>query len=145
MRRMGKPEVPLPNGAGVIARMGDQPTTAELLADFEATLLEMDAARIELGGSPSTWNQLMNRAQSLQLVLRETPEGRAGITALVGSEVPTVRLSAAAYALFWDEPIARAELERQMNDPGLASIDAKYTLREFDRGTLSTTWEPKHR
>jgi hypothetical protein len=125
--------------------MRDEPTTAELLVEFEATLLEMDAARIELGGSPKTWNRLMDRAQSLQLKLREVPEGRAGITALVRSEVPTVRLSAAAYALFWDEPIARAELERQMNDPGLASIDAKYTLREFDRGTLTMTWEPKRR
>jgi hypothetical protein len=125
--------------------MRDQPTTVELLAEFEATLLEMDAARIELDGSPKAWNRLMDRAQSLQLKLREAPEGRAGITALVGSEVPTVRLHAAAYALFWDEPIARAELERQMNDPGLASIDAKYTLREFDRGTLTMTWEPKSR
>lgn len=123
--------------------MGDPPTTNELLADFEATLLELDAAQIERGGSPQVWNRLTDRAQSLQLVLRESPEGRAGITTLVGHETASVRLAAAAYALFWDEPVARAELERQMNDPGLRSVTAKYTLREFDRGKLSMTWQPK--
>ena len=87
----------------------------------------------------------MNRAQTIQLVLRESPEGRAGITALVASDVSTVRLHAACYALVWDEPVARAELERQRDDPGLASIDAKWTLREFDRGHLDNTWVPKGR
>ena len=99
--------------------MSDEPETAALLARFEATLIELEAARIEAGGSPKQWNCLMNRAQSLQLRLREIPDGRSGITALIASDVPTVRLAAATYALFWDEPIARAELERQMTDPGL--------------------------
>lgn len=125
--------------------MGDQPTTAEVLSSFEETLLALHEARIEVGGSAKPWNRLMNRAQALQLVLRETPEGRAGITALVASDVSTVRLHAACYALSWDEPIARAELERQMDDPGLASVDAKWTLRAFDGGRLDNTWIPKDR
>ena len=37
---------------GIIAHMRDQPTTGELLAEFEATLLKMDAARIETGRFP---------------------------------------------------------------------------------------------
>jgi hypothetical protein len=125
--------------------MTARPTTAELLSEFEETLLALDAACIELGGSAKPWNRLMNRAQAIQLALRETSEGRAGITALVASDVSTVRLHAACYALSWDEPIARAELERQMADPGLASVDAKWTLREFDRGRLDNTWIPKDR
>jgi len=123
--------------------VGDQLSTAEQLAELEAALLEMDQVSVERGGSPQAWNRLTDRAQSLQLVLRETPEGRAGITALVGHGSATVRLAAAAYALFWDEPVARAELERQMNGPGLGSINAKYTLLEFDRGTLSMSWRPR--
>lgn len=130
---------------GILTRMGDQPTTAELLARFEETLLALHEARIEEGGTAKPWNRLMNRAQTIQLVLRESPEGRAGITALVASDVSTVRLHAACYALVWDEPVARAELERQRDDPGLASIDAKWTLREFDRGHLDNTWVPKGR
>jgi hypothetical protein len=122
--------------------MGDAPRTAAVIADLEAILLEMDSARVERGGSPQAWNRLMDRAQSLHLVLRQTPEGRSGITALVAHENATVRGAAAAYALFWDEPVARAELERQMKDPGMRSVEAKYTLREFDRGTLSPTWQP---
>jgi len=80
--------------------MTDGPETAELLARFKATLIELDAAQLENGGSPKQWNRLLNRAQSLQLDLRETPERRAGITALLGSALPTVRLMAATYALF---------------------------------------------
>ena len=40
----------------------------------------------------------MLQAQTIELVLGETPEGRAGTTALVGSKVSTMRLHAARRA-----------------------------------------------
>lgn len=89
--------------------------------------------------------KFLGGAQALQLVLRETPGGRAGITAFVAADLSTVRLHAACYPLSWDEPVARAELKRQMDDPGLASVGAKWTLRAFDGGRLDNTWISKDR
>jgi hypothetical protein len=89
-----------------------QDDVAGLLAGFEATLLEMAENRIESGGNPRKWSRLVNRVQSLQLRLRESPEGRAGIATLIAHPVLTVRQWAASYARFWDEPAARAVLER---------------------------------
>ena len=53
-----------------------------VLPDERATLLAMDRERIESGGTPRAWNRLVNQLQKLHLELRETPEGRAGITAM---------------------------------------------------------------
>jgi hypothetical protein len=118
---------------------------SELLVEFEATLVEMGAGGVERGGDPRKWNRMVDRVQSLHLRLRETPGGRAGITALASHAVPTVRQWAAGYALFWDEPVARAALEREMAaDPkGLAAFEISITLREFDAGRLNTEWRPR--
>jgi hypothetical protein len=103
----------------------------------------MDATRVDRGGNPRRWNRLVNRAQSIHLLLRATAEGRAGIVGLIGDDVPTVRQWSAGNALAWDEPLARAELERQAEGDGLAAMEAKMTLRQFDAGRQDTTWEPK--
>jgi hypothetical protein len=47
------------------------------------------------------------------------------------------------HSLFWDEAIARDELEAQAASKGLGTVDAKYTLREFDRGRLNMVWQPR--
>jgi hypothetical protein len=119
--------------------------TEDLLQQFRDTLVEMDRGRVETGGNPRQWNRLVNRVQTLQLALRETAEGRAGITAFVGDEVATVRQWSASLALAWDEPVARAELEREATGSGLGAMEAKIILREFDTGRLNMTWEPKTR
>ena len=114
-----------------------------VLPDYRATLLAMDRERIESGGTPRAWNRLVNQLQKLHLELRETPEGRAGITAMAHDPNPAVRGWAAAHSLFWDEAIARDELEAQAASKGLGTVDAKYTLREFDRGRLNMVWQPR--
>jgi hypothetical protein len=54
-----------------------------------------------------------------------------------------VRLLAATHALFWDEALARAALERlSAMQPGIADFEAKTTLREYNAGWLDTTWKP---
>ena len=56
---------------------------------------------------------------------------------------PAVRRWAAAHSLFWDESAGRTALEAQAASGGLGAVDAKYTLREFDRGRLDMTWQPR--
>jgi hypothetical protein len=117
--------------------------TDDLLRRFRETLVEMDSGRVEAGGDSRKWNQLVDRLQSLHLRLRESPEGRAGITSLMSDDIDTVRQWSAAMALAWDELMARAELARQANGQGLVAMEAEITLREFDAGRLNMTWEPK--
>jgi hypothetical protein len=63
---------------------------------------------------------------------------------LISDDNPTVRQWSAGNALAWDEPTARAELERLAAQPhGLGGFEAEITLREFDAGRLNTTWQPK--
>ena len=126
MRRMAEPNEP----------------TADLLHLYRDALVEMGGSRVEAGGDPRRWNQLVDRAQALHLRLRESPEGRAGITALVADQNRTVRQWSAGNALAWDEAIARSELERLAQGGGVEGFEAEITLREFDAGRLNTTWEP---
>lgn len=124
---------------------GPNATTAELLAQLEATLLAMHGARVEAGGRPGSWNRLVDKAQRLHLALRTSAEGREGITALMSHNCDTARGWAATWALFWDEPLARAELERQGAQASLTALSARTTLSEFDAGRLDPTWQPETR
>ncbi len=121
----------------------DPAPTGVLLEQLRTTLLDMHANRIEAGGTSRTWNRLFNQAQALHLILRERPDGREGISALLASDVETVQMSAAAWSLSWDEARARQVLTELEAADGLVAVDAKWTLREFDRGRLNTTWEPR--
>jgi hypothetical protein len=63
---------------------------------------------------------------------------------LIDHEVITVRQWAATHALFWDEGVARTELQRQAaGESSIGEFEAKIILREFDAGRLDTTWNPK--
>jgi hypothetical protein len=65
----------------------------------------------------------------------------------MGDPRPVVRAWASGHALFWDEAKARSVLEALRDDPrgGLVSVDAKYTLREFEKGNLNPSWDPSAR
>jgi hypothetical protein len=115
----------------------------QVLREYRMTLLAVHRVLMESGGAPRAWNRLVNRLQKLHLELRDTSEGRTGITAMIQDPNPTVRGWAAAHSLFWDEAVARAELESQTVSGRLAAVDAKYTLRELDCGRLNMTWEPR--
>lgn len=79
----------------------------------------------------------------LHLVVRQTSEGRDGITALMGDECLTVRQWSATNALAWAPQKARAELMREVEAGRRGAFEAKVTLREFDAGRLNTVWKPK--
>ncbi len=119
-------------------------TVAEWARAYREELSAMDS--VLLGGNRSrAWNRHVNEAQRAQLRLRQSPEGRAAITALIADPVSTVALWAATHALFWDERVARAHLAAVAASEGIAGLDARMTLREFDAGRLRTDWEPKRR
>jgi Tfp pilus assembly protein PilN len=119
---------------------------SEMVAKYRATLIEMDANRIEVGGIPERWNRLVNRLQALQLKLRETPDGQASITELIDDENATVRAWSATFALAWEPRRAVAALEALAeSNEGLTSFYARVTLSEYRKGRLRTDWDPKDR
>jgi hypothetical protein len=120
----------------------------ELLSQYRSTLIEMHENRVEVGGKPRSWNRLVNKMQSLHLSLRETTDGRAGITDLaLNGDNETVRGWSAANALAWDATSVRPVLESQAQDGGLglSRLSAETVLKEFDAGRLKTDWVPKGR
>ena len=132
--------------SGNIYRVVEPADTEDLLQRFHATLLAMDAARVEVAGQPRNWNRLVDQLQWLDLQLRETDAGRAGISGFLQDDNVTVRQWAAAFALAWEPASARPELERQAaNEPGLTGFNAKIALQEFDAGRTVFTWIPKRR
>jgi hypothetical protein len=86
---------------------------------------------------------LVDKMQAFHLELRETSEGRDGITSLIGDECVTVRQWSATNALAWAPREARAELSRAVEEGGPGALEAQVTLREFDAGRLNTAWKPK--
>lgn len=88
--------------------------------------------------------RLVNDLQSVQLQLRDCPEGREGISAFLTDENVTVRQWSAGFALTWDQAPARAALEQLAGDErSIAGFEAEITLRGFDAGRLNMTWRPK--
>jgi len=117
----------------------------DLLRGYQAVLVDMRGHRVGQGGQPRKWNRLVHKMQRLQLRLRESAEGRDGITALA-LHAPNVSAQswAAVHALAWDPASVRPLLEMQAaDDTSLSGLDAKMALREFDAGRLDTTWLPK--
>lgn len=123
--------------------MGQQPGVADLLQTYRETLLAMHECRVLSGGDPNRWNSLVDNVQSLHLELRESAEGRDGITSLIDDDCVTVRQWSATNALAWAPREARAELTREVEEGGVSAFEAKVTLREFDAGHLDTAWKPK--
>ena len=117
-------------------------TVDELIARYRRALASMDSMSIENDRGARTWNSEVNQVQRAQLALRETPEGRAAITALIDDAVPTVARWAASHALFWDEAKARRYLEAERS---AGRLDAATTLKEFDAGRLRHDWLPARR
>lgn len=120
-------------------------TTGETIAAFAATLEAMSQSRVDRGGDPDTWNGLVNNLQRLQLTLRQTEEGRSGISDLMDSQDATARTWSATFALFWDEPRAREVLSAEVSAAGFTGFESKIALREFDAGRLNMEWQPPKR
>lgn len=117
-------------------------TLAEWRDQYRRELVEIDSVRLADDPGARRHNRHVNRMQQAHLVLRETGEGRAAISALIDDPVPTVAVWAATQALFWDEARARARLEGFVEANDLHAFESQITLREFDAGRLKTDWQP---
>jgi hypothetical protein len=123
--------------------MSQAPPVSELLKEYRDALLSMHRSRIGAGGDPHHWNRLVNKMQALHLQLRESPEGRDGITSMIRDECLTVRQWSATNALAWDPGVARTALLQEIETEGPGAFEAQVTLREYDAGRLNTVWRPK--
>jgi hypothetical protein len=130
-------------------RVDEPPEVKRAITKYTATLTAMAELPRQAGAAESSrrWNRLANELQRQHLILRETPFGQQAISALMEDPRPVVRVWAAGHALFWDEANARSVLEALRDAPGagVGSIDAKYTLIEFDEDRLNPAWEPPAR
>ena len=89
--------------------MGDASAAARLLARYR------EAAELTADPEPGVAQQAAHDAHELYKQLRETAEGRAGLTALMLDPHPQVRRWAATHSLTWKRDEARqvlAELTR---------------------------------
>lgn len=127
----------------ILLHMGQEQRVADLLQKYRDILLAMHECRVLAGGDPRRWNRLVDKMQAFHLELRETSEGRDGITSLIGDECVTVRQWSATNGLAWAPREARAELTREVEQGGPRAFEAQVTLREFDTGRLNTAWKPK--
>lgn len=125
------------------SRMDQHQSVEDVLRNYRDTLLAMHECRAQSQGDTRRWNVLVDRMQTAHLALRKSIEGRDGITALISHDCLTVRQWSATNALAWAPLEGRFELEREVNDGGVGSLEAKVTLQEFDAGRLNTVWAPK--
>lgn len=86
---------------------------------------------------PDEANKYYDKIHPIYKKLRETKDGRDGITALISDPSPHVRIAAAAHSLSWAPEIARKALEELRDSKGPRSFEAEMTLKEYEKGTLS--------
>lgn len=119
------------------ARAMEADSIADLLDAYERTALRWG----ELQADASAANAVFNEHHSIYKVLRGYPEGRAGISRLMGHESECVRLAAATHSFAWDPERATTVLETiERESASLYAVDAKWTLRSFRNGTLDLDW-----
>lgn len=109
----------------------EKKTTEELLAGYREAAAR--TAHLKTRVAKSSADHLQTYYQQLC----DTPEGRAGITALTEDESPHVRTWAAAHSLSWDVENARTTLDALQESGGPCAFDAERILRQFDKGDLS--------
>jgi len=71
-----------------------------------------------------------------------TAIGRAVVRRLSVDANPRIRLWAAADMIAWDPEGGRAILARLRDSGGAGSLEAKWTLIEYDSGRLRLDWDP---
>jgi hypothetical protein len=87
--------------------------------------------------NPKRQNEWADEVHRLYRQLASTTAGRDAIIQLTDDTDPHVAGWAAAHSLQWTPDRARKVLERIRDGGGPGSLSAKWTLREFDGGTLS--------
>jgi hypothetical protein len=87
--------------------------------------------------NPKAQNKWADQVHALYRKLAPTAAGRAAIIQLMDDTDPHVAGWAAAHSLQWVPHQARQVLEVIRDSGGRGSLAAKWTIREFDKGTLT--------
>jgi hypothetical protein len=112
--------------------MSNKMHMSHLLAHYRRSAIDASL----LSGSKEQ-NEAADAVRESYKELRRTPEGRAGIIALMSDKNPAVRGWAAAHSLQWMPDVARQILEVLRDEADFPhSFDAQMTLQEFDNGNL---------
>src|SRR5690348_2793453 len=105
--------------------MTERPDLRQVLARYR------EAAECTSIEDAETANRWHDKLHSYYKQLRETAEGRAGISGLLVDPSPHVRLWAAAHSLKWETRSARETLEALRDSKGFRSFEAEMTLEQF--------------
>ena len=107
--------------------------TRSLMSEYRRAALASD----ELVDAPRQ-NRSADTVHACYKLLRGTEEGRIALIELMSDPSPHVRAWAAAHSLEWSPVIAKKVLETLRDEDVFPySFDAKMTLQEFEKGTLS--------
>lgn len=117
----------------------------ELLAEHRETLVRWgeESERLEERVAVRRANKLFDRSHAQFKVLRDSQEGREGITALMNDPNPYVASTAATHSLLWVPEAAAAALEAleaSADTPWQVRFSARYTLKEWRAGRLNLDW-----
>lgn len=113
-------------------------TTAarDQLAQYRELALAWDASKAK----PEEANRIFRQHHEVYKQLRQTEEGRAGITDLLRDSTIVIRLLAATHSLGWAKEQAEQVLEEMSAGNAPYAFDAKWTLRSFRNGKLNLDW-----
>jgi hypothetical protein len=111
------------------------PTVVELVEQYREAAAESSSSMRTI--DPQKANRAHDRLHQIYKILRQSPEGRQAIAALLDDPNPEVRCWAAAHSLEWSPLRARRVLEELSKRDDLLGFEALMTLQEFDAGRLS--------
>ncbi len=94
----------------------------------------------ELREDSKAANRVFEENHGLYKLLRGSEEGRSAIAHLMGHPSVGVQLLAATHSLGWKPERATAILREIESRDELYAVDAKWTLRSYDAGTLDLDW-----
>jgi hypothetical protein len=107
------------------------PAITRLLAEYR------EAAEGTSRAEPKQANASHDKMHACYRRLRETDEGRNGISSLMEDGSKHVQCWAAAHSLAWAPGPARERLVALRDSGGPCSFDAEMTLNTFEEGTLT--------
>ena len=121
------------------------PTIEELLTEHRETIVRWgdEMERIGERGAPRRANKLFVRMHAQFKVLRESHEGRVGITTMIRDSNYYVASHCAAHSLLWEPGRAIEALEALQGSteaPPTVRISAGVTLQEWRAGNLNLDW-----
>lgn len=106
------------------------------MRDIYKLLEKYRGAAAGTGASSGQNNRCAKKLNECYQQLRTSEEGRKGLLKLASDPNPLVRCWAAAHSLEWSPSFARAALEALRDSDGPGAFSAKWTLIEYDKGTL---------